>query len=294
MKTEKNILIAFVLNLAFAILEFLGGIFTGSVAILSDAIHDLGDAVSIGLSCFLEKKSRKQPDEVYTYGYARYSVLGGAITTFILLAGSVAVIFHALLRIMEPKPINYDGMLLFAVVGVAVNFFAAWVTREGHSINQKAVNLHMLEDVLGWLAVLVGAVVMRFTGWALIDPLMSIGVALFILSHCLKNLKQIMDLFLMKVPQDLQIHEVQKQIIALGDVVDVHHIHIWSMDGENHYATMHVVTIGDPHRIKDEIRMVLRKHHIGHVTLELEAPGEHCEDKVCHNTHQVRHHHHHH
>ena len=293
MKTQKNILIAFVLNLGFSILEFWGGIFTGSVAIVSDAIHDFGDAVSIGLSYYWEKKSRKQPDQVYTYGYARYSVLGGAITTFILLLGSVAVIWNAIERINAPKPIDYDGMLLFAVIGVVVNFFAAWVTREGHSINQKAVNLHMLEDVLGWLAVLVGAVVMRFTGWALIDPLMSIGVALFILIHSLKNLQQITDLFLMKIPQDIQIHEVQNQILALEDVVDVHHIHIGSMDGENHYATMHVVTSGDPHRVKEEIRIVLRKHHIGHVTLELETPGEHCEEMTCHTAHRGHHHHHH-
>ena len=150
MKTEKNILIAFVLNLAFSVFEFFGGIFTGSVAIVSDAIHDIGDAASIGVAFFLEKKSKKQPDRKYTYGYARYSVIGGLITTLILLVGSCLVVYNAILRIIEPTVINYDGMIVFAVVGVIVNLCAAIFTREGGSINQRAVNLHMLEDVLGW------------------------------------------------------------------------------------------------------------------------------------------------
>ena len=155
MKTEKNILIAFILNLAFSIFEFVGGALTGSVAIVSDAVHDLGDAVSIGASWLLERKSKKQPDEVYTYGYRRFSVMGSLITTVILLVGSGIVIYNAIERIINPVEINYNGMILFAVIGAVVNLIAAFVTKDGDSINQRAVNLHMLEDVLGWLAVLV-------------------------------------------------------------------------------------------------------------------------------------------
>ena len=160
MKTEKNIFIAFILNLSFAVFELFGGLFTGSVAIISDSIHDIGDAASIGISYFLEKKSKKQPDEKYTYGYMRFSVIGGVITTLILLLGSLIVIYNAVLRLISPTAINYDGMIIFAVVGVVVNFCAAFFTRHGDSINQKAVNLHMLEDVLGWIVVLAGAVVL--------------------------------------------------------------------------------------------------------------------------------------
>ncbi|MBQ3554017.1 MAG: cation transporter [Clostridia bacterium] len=190
MKTEKNILIAFILNLAFSIFEMVGGIITGSVAIASDALHDLGDAVSIGISYLFERKSRRQPDEVYTYGYARSSVLGGIITTLILLVGSVVVLIGAVLRIITPVKINYGGMIVFAIFGVIVNLIAAYVTHGGDSINQKAVNLHMLEDVLGWLVVLIGAFLMHFTDWALLDPLLSIGVTLFILVHAAKNLRE--------------------------------------------------------------------------------------------------------
>ena len=179
MKTERNILIAFILNLAFSIFEFVGGIITGSVAIMSDAVHDIGDAASIGVSYFFEKKGE------------RYSLIGAFITTLTLLIGSSITIYNAIRRLFAPTEIHYEGMIVFAIVGVCVNLCAAFVTREGDSLNQKAVNLHMLEDVLGWLVVLVGAVVMRFTDFALLDPIMSIGVSAFILINASRNLKKI-------------------------------------------------------------------------------------------------------
>jgi cobalt-zinc-cadmium efflux system protein len=282
MKTEKNILGAFFLNLAFSIFEVIGGIYTGSVAIISDAVHDLGDAASIGISYFLEKKSKRQPDEKYTYGYARYSVIGSVITTGILLFGSIMVIYNAFNRIINPAEINYNGMILFAIIGVSVNFCAAYFTREGDSLNQKAVNLHMLEDVLGWAVVLIGAIAMRFTNFALIDPLMSIGVAIFILVSSLKNLSAAIDLFLEKTPRGTDIEKIRKHIMEIDGVLDVHHIHIWSMDGQSNYATMHVVTASDSHEVKAKIREELQEHGIGHVTLELEAENEHCDENLCH------------
>ena len=285
MKTEKNILLAFILNFAFSVFEFIGGIFTGSVAIISDAVHDIGDATSIGVAFFLEKKSKKQPDEKYTYGYARYSVIGSVITTLILLFGSVMVIYNAVLRIITPTTINYNGMIIFAVIGVIVNLCAALLTREGKSLNQKAVNLHMLEDVLGWIVVLVGAIVMRFTEISIIDPIMSIGVAVFILVNAIKNLSEVLEIFLEKTPHDISIRELKEHICEIDGVVDVHHIHAWSIDGHNHYATMHIVASGDFHDIKDKIREELREHGIGHVTLELESVGEHCHDEHCHLEH---------
>ena len=296
MKTEKNILIAFILNLSFSIFEFLGGVFTGSVAILSDAIHDVGDAMSIGVSYFLEKKSKKQPDETYTYGYARFSVIGGVITTLILLFGSIAVIYNAIVRIVNPVEINYNGMIIFAVVGVIVNFCAAYFTREGDSLNQKAVNLHMLEDVLGWVVVLVGAIIMRFTDISVIDPIMSIIVALFIFINAIKNLKEVLDLFLEKIPNNISIDEIKKHLMHIDGIIDIHHIHIWSMDGHNNYATMHIVADENSHTIKDKIREELKEHGIGHATLEIENPDDHCHEVHCHieHTHHSGHHHHHH
>ena len=298
MKTEKNILIAFILNLSFSIFEFVGGIFTGSVAILSDAIHDIGDAVSIGISYFLEKKSKKQPDKTYTYGYARFSVMGSVITTLILLFGSCAVIYNAVIRIFNPVEINYNGMIIFAVIGALVNFLAAYFTKDGDSLNQKAVNLHMLEDVLGWLVVLVGAVVMRFTDISIIDPILSICVAIFIFINAIKNLKEVLDLFLEKIPKSINVDEIKEHILHIDGVKDVHHIHIRSIDGHHNYATMHIVTDGDSHKIKHKVREELSEHGIVHATLELEGENEHCHEENCHihfeNSSGHHHHHHHH
>ena len=297
MKTEKNILIAFILNLAFSVFEFFGGIFTGSVAIISDAMHDLGDAASIGVSFFLEKKSKKEPDAEYTYGYARFSVLGGVITTMILLIGSAAVIYNAINRIANPAEINYNGMILFAIIGVLVNLLAALLTREGDSLNQKAVNLHMLEDVFGWVVVLIGAIVMKFTDFALIDPIMSIGVAVFILINAVKNLKEALDLFLEKAPKGIELKGIESHLREIEGVFDVHHIHIWSLDGHNNYATLHIVTDSERAEIKARVREELKEHGITHSTLELESVGEECREKHCHIEHSDaahRHRHHHH
>ena len=298
MKTEKNILIAFLLNLLFSIIEFIGGAITNSVAIISDSIHDMGDAMSIGVSFFLERKSTKSPDNKYTYGYIRYSVLGSIITTFILLGGSVLVIYNAIGRLVNPVEINYNGMIGFAVLGVLINFLAAYFTKEGDSLNQKSVNLHMLEDVLGWVVVLAGAIIMRFTDIKIIDPILSIGVAIFILINSLKTLKEVVDLFLEKTPNNIDIDEIKEHLLEIKGVIDVHHIHIRSIDGFNNYATMHIVVDGDYKQIKDKIKEKLEEHGIAHTTIEFEGKDEKCKSEKCEvkkssNSHHHHHHHHH-
>ncbi len=296
MKTQRNILIAFILNFAFSIFEFVGGLFTKSVAIISDSIHDMGDALSIGVAYFLEVKSKKKPDENYTYGYARYSVIGSVVTTLILTLGSVAVIFRAIERIKNPVPINYNGMIIFAVVGLLVNLFAAYFTREGDSLNQKAVNLHMLEDVSGWAIVLIGAIIMRFTNLYIIDSALSIAVAVFIFINAIDNLKQALGVFLEKVPEGISIDEIKEHILEIDGVIDVHHIHIWSMDAFRNFATMHIVTDSQPHSIKEKVREELKEHGISHATLELERSNEVCHEQLCviEQGNGVSHHHHHH
>ena len=297
MKTEKNILIAFLLNMSFSIFELIGGFFTNSVAVISDAIHDFGDSISIGISYFLEKKSKKKPDSTYTFGYARYSILGAFITNTILTIGSVLVIINAIKRIITPVEINYDGMIIFAIFGVIINFLAAYFTKEGDSLNQKAVNLHMLEDVLGWVVVLIGAILIKFTEINIIDAIMSIGVAIFILIHALKSFKSIIDLFLEKVPNGIEIEELKEHLQEIENVKDVHHIHVWSMDGFNNYATMHIVTdLKDTKYLKIKIKEELKEHGISHTTIEFEEPGYECTEIECtlEKSHHNGHHHHHH
>lgn len=297
MKTEQNILIAFILNLSFSVIEFFGGIITNSVAILSDSVHDLGDAISIGASFFLEKKSKKKADITYTYGYTRFSVLGGVITTTVLAVSSLLVIISAVKRVINPAQIDYDKMLIFAIIGVVLNTTAAFVTRKSDSINQKSVNLHMLEDVLGWIIVLIGALLMKFTDFTLIDPLMSIGVSVFILINAIKNLKQSLDVFLEKAPENIDIECLKEHLMHIENVDDIHHIHVWSIDGINNYATMHIVTkTENTASVKNAVREELFEHNIVHSVLETETEecGENeCNPKYIESTHSHTHHRHH-
>ena len=294
-KTEKNILIAFILNLAFSIFEFIGGLFTNSVAILSDSLHDIGDAASIGISYFLEKKSKQKPNEKYTYGYLRYSILGAFITTTILAIGSTIVIIESIKRILNPVEVNYSGMIIFAIVGVIVNLIASIVTREGDSLNQKSVNLHMFEDVLGWIIVLIGSILMKFTNISILDPIMSIGVALFIFISSIRNLKEILDLFLEKTPKDIDINKLKTHLKEIEEIDDIHHIHVWSMDNINNYATLHIVTKSKNLKdLKQKIREEMNEHSINHVTIEIETEDEKCDSESCNIKDERKIHHHHH
>ena len=231
----------------------------------------MGDAISIGLSYFLEKKSKKEPDSTHTFGYARYSVLGSVITTLILIFGSVTVIYNAVKRIINPAQINYTGMIIFAVVGAAVNLAAALFTHSKDSLNHKAVSLHMFEDVLGWLAVLVGAVVMKFTDFSLIDPILSICVSVFILVHAVKHLIPALNIFLEKAPDKLNSDTVCRHVMSVEGVSDVSDIRVWSLDENTVCAAMHIITDSDPEETKSAVRKALLEIGIQSVTLELES-----------------------
>ncbi len=294
MKKEQKMLTAFLLNLFFSVFEFFGGIFTGSVAILSDALHDLGDSISIGASYMLEKVSHKKPNEKYTYGYYRYSLLGSVITTFILLLGSLLVFYNAVLKILNPTPINYNGMIIFAVIGFIVNTLAAVLTHSEDSLNGKAVNLHMLEDSLGWAVVLIGATVMRFTDFYILDPSLSIALSVFIFINAAKNAKAVLDIFFEKTPKEIDLDEIEKHLKEINGVVSIHHLHIRSLDGFRHEATMHIVIDGDAATIKKAVREELKEHGIVHSSLETEAPQEECGSHHCHMNSDHSHHHCHH
>lgn len=286
MTAEKRMLVAFLLNAVFAVAEYIGGLLIGSVAIASDAVHDFGDALSIGFAWVMERRSKKAADAKYTYGYVRYSVLGSAITGIVLLVGSVLVIVGAVERLIHPTAIAYDEMIVFAVVGVVVNFLAMRMTHKGESLNQKAVTLHLLEDVLGWVVVLVGAVVMRFTDAVWLDAVLSIGVAVFVLYHVALHLKEAAEIILGKVPKGLAVEELTAELEAIDGVRSVHHLHVWSMDGHRHVATLHADA---DEAAKAAIRQRLAHYNVVHVTVETGAVPPACcfakatgEDVHCH------------
>jgi len=296
MKSHVKILLAFVLNLAFAIFELIGGIFSGSIAILSDSAHDFADALSIGFSFLLERKSIKKANKTYTYGYGGFSLLGGFFTTLMLIIGSILMIYLSIEKIVNPTPVNFDLMIIFGVVGVVINFLATIFTKHGHSLNQRAVNLHMLEDVFGWLVVLIGAIVMRFTGFTLLDPILYIVVALFILYKAIVNIIPICHIFTYKTPKNICPDNVKSTLENIDGITDVHHIHIWNISENVTCATMHVVSNFQSNELKHEIKHTL--HHLGisHATIEFENENELCLDQACQLSTEINqtHCHHHH
>lgn len=285
MNIKRNILKAFILNLSFSVFELFGGFFSGSTAILSDALHDLGDALSIGMSFFLERKSEKQNDEKYTFGYSRYSILGSIVTTLILLVGSCVVVYNAAVRIIYPTTIKYEVMIIFAFVGVTVNTLAALTTRKGNSLNQKAVNLHMLEDTFGWAVVLLGAVVMRFTDITIIDPIISIATTLFVCVHAVKNLKSSLEIMLEKCPKNIDVNVLKKELTSLDGVNEIKSLRVWSLDEDNIFAVCHISAENKPAQ-KEKIKEVFRNHGITHSTVELcEIDETDCSEYIiCNHT----------
>lgn len=291
MHSERKIFVAFLLSAAFAAMKFLGGLATNSMMMLSDSVHGIGDVISIGLSYLLERKSKKSVDGAHTYGHVRYSVLGGAITTVLLIIASVAALVGAWHRLFEPEEVDYSGMALVALAGVVINLVAVLVTRGKGTLNQRSINLHMLEDMLGWGVVLIGAIAIKFTDSGLIDPILSIGVALFILYNALKNLKRILGIYLEKTPPNVDLNKIRRELRKINGVHGVHHIHVRSLDGYTNYATLHVVVERYSQKTKQAIKQVLAEQDIEHSTIELELQGERCQDETCKT--DLSHHHFH-
>ncbi len=277
----KNIRTAFFLNIGFTILELFGGIWTNSVAILSDAIHDLGDSVSLGIAWYLDAFSNRKSDAKYSYGYRRFSLLGALISTLILISGSIIVLTKALPRLLHPEATRAPEMVAFAVVGVAVNTVAALRLRHNQSLNARVVALHLIEDVLGWASVLIVSIVLLFRPFYVLDAVLSILIAVYILWRVIRNLRKILGLFLQSIPDQVDIGEIEKQITAIDKVCSCHHTHCWSLDGEQHVLTTHIVLDDDISReevlnIKNRIQSLAKSMNFTHITVETEFAETDC------------------
>lgn len=279
--SNKNLKIAFFLNLGFTILEIFGGIYTNSIAIMSDAVHDLGDSLAIGTAWFLEVKSKKAANKRYSFGYNRLSLLGSVINALVLIIGSSFVIYNAINRIITPEPSDANGMLLFALFGILINGYAAWKLSNSKTMNEKVISWHLVEDVLGWVAVLIVSIILKFKDIQYLDPLLSIFITLYILWNVGSRLKESVFLFLQGTPLDINQEEIETKLLALDKVASIHHLHIWSLDGEKHVFTVHIclkdiVTNKDIIEVKQTIKLVLEDYHFKHITIETELAGEAC------------------
>ena len=274
---------AFFLNVTFTIIEFIGGWLTNSTAIMADAVHDLGDSLSIGFAWILSRFSNKEASDKYSYGYRRLTLFGALVNCIVLVVGSVWVLFEAIPRLSNPEMPVVEGMLGLAILGVAVNGYAVFKLKAGETLNEKVLTWHLLEDVLGWVAVLIVSIVLLFVDLPILDPLLSIGFTLFILFNVFKNLKSTIVLFLQAAPDEETQESIKESLTNLPEVNGVHHLHFWSLDGESHVLTAHIelvekTDVDELIKLKEQVAKRLSAYRLSHTTIEFEFPKETCRD----------------
>ena len=277
--SEENLKIAFFLNFSFTIIEIVGGFYTNSLAILSDALHDLGDSLSLGLSWYFHKLSKRGRSTTFSYGYKRFSLLGAIINAIVLIIGSFFILLHAVPQLFHPEATDVKGMMYLSILGIVVNGVAALKVHKGSSMNEKMVSLHLFEDVLGWVAVLIGSLLMMYVHAPFIDPLLSILIALFILYNVLKNLRKSMRIILQGIPENISIARIESTLKHINEVKSIHDCHIWSMDGDYNILTVHLqldkdYKLSEQAILKQKIALALKNELIHHMTIEFE-----CNDK---------------
>lgn len=274
----NNILLAFTLNASFAVIEFFGGLFTNSVAIMSDALHDFGDSLALLFSYFADKLSRREANQKYTFGYKRFSLVSALLNGTILLIGSVFVIKEAIERLDSPEVVKPEGMLYLAILGIVVNSFAAYRLSKDEGLNVKMLMYHLLEDLLGWAAVLVVSVILLFKPWYVLDSVLSILISLIILRGVLKNLLKVGKIFVQHFPEEIQREQLLKQIKSCDGVKDVHYLQGWSLDESTFNVTLHVVVDGsmrmiDADKLRKNVEGFLKEAKISMWTIQLESEG---------------------
>ena len=275
----SNITVAFWINLSFTIFEIVGGILTNSVAILSDAVHDLGDSISLLFSLIMEKVSKRSKDERSTFGYKRYSILGAFFSALVLIIGSTFIIYNAVNRIFVVEEVNAKGMLIMSLFGIAFNSMAVFRLRKDETLNAKVVYLHLMEDVLGWVSIFIVSIIMIFVDLPILDPILSIVIAVFVLSRIIPTFMKIGRIFLQYKPDDYEIEEIKSLLESYDQILEAHDIHLWSLDGSNHIFSCHLVYKKDITGIellemKNTIKTALMGIGISHSTLEFESEDE--------------------
>lgn len=284
-KDSARIAWAFFLNVGFTIIEFIGGALTNSTAIMADAVHDLGDSLSIGLAWVLAKLGKKPASSSFSYGYKRLSLLGSLINGIVLIAGSSWVLFQSIPRLFNPGMPVTEGMLALSIFGIAVNGFAAFKLSKGKTLNEKVLNWHLLEDVLGWVAVFIVSIILMFVEWPILDPILAIGFTLFILVNVIKNVGSTLKLFLQGVPDQDLAGKIEDKLKNVSEFQHFHHLHLWSLDGESHVLTVHIelkadLSLEDQRDLKRRLSEELAEFDLSHTTVEFELDEEPCRDEI--------------
>jgi len=282
-RSTKNLQVVFFLNLVFTAIEIAGGLLTNSVAILSDAVHDFGDSVTLAAAWILEKTSEKGKTDQQTYGYRRYSLLGALISAVVLVLGSVLILMRAVPRLFSPEAVEPRGMLAIAVLGIVINTIAVLRLRGRKKLNERVVFLHLMEDVLGWIAVFAVSLVLLFYEIRILDPILSIVITIYILSKIFPILRSAFRIFLQYAPEGSDVKKIREELRSLERVNDVHDIHLWSLDGHYTVFSAHVVVddnqdVETLEEVKRRIRERLQGMGINHSTIEFEPQSMQCEE----------------
>lgn len=280
--SSKNLKVAFFLNVGFTILEIIGGMYINSIAIIADAVHDMGDSLSLGTAWYLQEKSNKAPNQKFSYGYRRLSLFGALINCVVLIIGGIYAIYKSVGRLIHPELPDAQGMMWFAFLGIAVNGYAAWKLSTGKSMNEKVVSWHLLEDVLGWVAILIVSIILQFKEVYYLDPALSLAITLYILWNAFKKLKETLFIFLQGQPREISKEKIIREIMAVPHVRSVHDTHIWSLDGEHHVFSTHVKfneleNFDELIMAKKTVKKIIAGYPFEHYTIETEVANETCE-----------------
>jgi len=279
--TTTRLRTAFVLNLTFTLVEVVGGLFTNSLAILSDSLHDLGDSLSIGFSWWMENRAHRPSQGRYSYGFRRLSLVAALVNAIVLILGSLIVLGQAIPRLFDPQPSNARGMLILAVLGIVVNGAAVLRMRGGRGMNAQMIAWHLLEDVLGWVAVLIVSLSLLVTDIQILDPLLSMLITGYVLYNVIRNLRKTVAIFLQAAPADIDVHAIEHELETITHVLSTHHTHAWSLDGEHHVLTTHLVVPAGASKteivqVKADALRLFRQIDLEHTTIEVEYEDEAC------------------
>lgn len=267
----SNVTLAFLLNFGFSILELVGGIITGSTAILSDAVHDFGDSIALALSFVFEKVGKRRANEKYTYGYKRISLIGAFINIIVLSVGTIFVFSEALQSLVNPMPVKAEGMLLLSFIGIAINGASVFRMKGSKKILDKTVMMHLMEDLLGWIAVLVVSIVIYFTNWYILDPILSLGICIIIGRNIYVNLKTAILIIMQRVPDEDLYEEIKEHLMEMNEIEKIEKLNMWTMDGEMHVVTASIKTLEntDKNYVLNKVKEMLNNEGINESTIEV-------------------------
>jgi cobalt-zinc-cadmium efflux system protein len=290
-----NIGFAFLLNFVFSIIEIAGGLWIGSLAIVADAVHDFGDSISLGIAWLLERYANRTKDQRFNFGYKRFSLLSALISGVVISAGSAIIVVESIRRFHAAHAPAGLPMIGLALVGLAVNGIAAFRLSKGHTQNEKVLTWHLIEDVIGWGLVLLGAIAITLTGLAWIDPILAIGLSIFVFYNVIRHLKDTAYLFLQGRPENFNEPLFIKETLAVAGVEKVDALAVWSLDGDSSVlsARLHLHSVRDPleiERVKKEVRVIAsRQSAIATLETCMAEHSSHDDDDHDHHDHDHEH-----